>query len=293
MRRESGGYAMQVVSFMNMKGGVGKTTLAVNVAYALAYKHGKQVLVVDGDPQFNATQCLLDVDAYLDHINNKRTLKDIFIPRRAGPVSTTGGIAKPSGKPKVGLAECTVEIFSHHYGKPGRLDLLPNHLSIIEAEMAPRGAEKRLKSFLKERAGKYDYVIIDCPPTISFFTQAAMLASDKYLVPIRPDWLSAVGLPLLERYIDDFTDDNGMTLDQIGLVFTMVTGPVPQAMRAVMDQFRKERKAAVFDAYQSHSTNVAKSVAEKLPVFLYKKASDRLKMQVLDITDEFVTRTEK
>jgi chromosome partitioning protein len=51
---------MQVVSFMNMKGGVGKTTLAVNVAYALAYKHDKQVLIVDGDPQFNATQCLLD-----------------------------------------------------------------------------------------------------------------------------------------------------------------------------------------------------------------------------------------
>ena len=51
---------MQVVSFMNMKGGVGKTTLAVNIAYALAYQHGKQVLMVDGDPQFNATQCLMD-----------------------------------------------------------------------------------------------------------------------------------------------------------------------------------------------------------------------------------------
>jgi chromosome partitioning protein len=159
--------------------------------------------------------------------------------------------------------------------------------------MTPRGAEKRLKSYLKERAGKYDYVIIDCPPTISFFTQAAMLASDKYLVPIKPDWLSVVGLPLLERYIDEFTDDAGMTLEQIGLVFTMVTGAVPQAMKSVMDQIRKERKGDVFKDFLNHSTNVAKSVTEHKPVFLYKKASAKLKMQILDITSEFVKRTEK
>ncbi|MEH2480615.1 chromosome partitioning protein [Nitrobacteraceae bacterium AZCC 2146] len=284
---------MQVVSFMNMKGGVGKTTLAVNVAYALAHQHGKQVLVVDGDPQFNATQCLLDDEDYLAHIKAKGTLKDIFIPRRAGAVNTTTGLAKVAGKTKMSLADCTVEIYAGMHGKPGRLDLLPNHLSIIEAEMAPRGAEKRLKSFLKERASKYDYVIIDCPPTISFFTQAAMLASDKYLVPIKPDWLSVVGLPLLERYIEDFTDDAGMKLQQVGLVFTMVTGPVPQAMKQVMDQIRKERKTEVFKDYLSQSTNVTKSVTERLPVFLYKKASAKIKLQVLDITLEFLKRTGK
>jgi len=158
--------------------------------------------------------------------------------------------------------------------------------------MAPRGAEKRLKAYLKERANRYDYVIIDCPPTISFFTQAAMLASDKYIVPIKPDWLSAVGLPLLERYIEDFTDDAGMQLEQVGLVFTMVTGPTPQAMKTVMDQIRRERKAEVFRDHLSHSTNVSKSVAEHQPVFLFKPASAKLKMQVLDITAEFVRRTE-
>lgn len=284
---------MQVVSFMNMKGGVGKTTLAVNIAYALAYQHGKKVLVVDADPQFNATQCLLDDDEYLDHIEKKSTLKDIFLPKRAGPVNTTTGVAKTVGKNKLTLSDVTVEIFGGRYGKTGRLDLLPNHLSIIEAEMAPRGAEKRLKTFLKEKASHYDFVLIDCPPTISFFTQAAMLASDKYIVPIKPDWLSVVGLPLLERYIEDFTDDNGIALEQIGLVFTMVTGNVPHAMKTVMAQIRSDRKADVFKEYISHSTNVVRSVEEHEPIFLYKKASPKLKMQVLDITAEFLKRTGK
>ena len=87
---------MQVIAFMNMKGGVGKTTLAVNVAYALSKQHGKQVLVVDADPQFNATQCLISDDAYLNHINDakKGTIRDIFITRRPGAVSTTTGLAK-------------------------------------------------------------------------------------------------------------------------------------------------------------------------------------------------------
>lgn len=282
---------MQVVSLMNMKGGVGKTTLAVNLAYALAYQHDKRVLLVDGDPQFNATQSLLDDDEYLAHIKSKGTLKDIFIPRRLGNVNTTTGLAKATSKAKMGLGECTVDVFIGRYGKSGKLDLLPSHLSVIEAEMTPRGSEKRLKAYLKEKAAGYDYVIIDCPPTISFFTQAAMLASDKYLVPIKPDPLSVVGLPLLERYIEDYTDDAGMKLEQIGLVFTMVTGPTPQTMKSVMAQIRTERKADVFKEVLSQSTSVARAVIDHEPIFLSKKASQKLKMQVLDITAEFVKRT--
>ena len=84
---------MQVISFMNMKGGVGKTTLAVNVAYGLSYAHKKKVLIVDGDPQFNATQYLIDDDAYLDHVRDKKkgTIRDIFVPQRSGSVHTVTG----------------------------------------------------------------------------------------------------------------------------------------------------------------------------------------------------------
>src|SRR5665213_3435656 len=103
----------QVISFINMKGGVGKTTLAVNVAYGLAYFHEKKVLLVDADPQFNASTYLMDEDAYLAHIEDqkRRTLFDIFMPRRPGSINTVRGAAKASQKPKVSLESCSVNIY--------------------------------------------------------------------------------------------------------------------------------------------------------------------------------------
>jgi chromosome partitioning protein len=140
-------------------------------------------------------------------------------------------------------------------------------------EMTPRGTERRLRAYLEEKAERYDYVLIDCPPTISIFTQAAILASSKYLVPIKPDPLSVVGLPLLERWLEDFTQDAGITLMSVGLVFTMVRGPVPQRMSDIMDDLRDSRGTEVFDEQLSVSTYVATSVEHHQPIFRYKKYS--------------------
>jgi chromosome partitioning protein len=143
---------MQVISFMNMKGGVGKTTLAVNVAYGLAFLHRKKVLIVDADPQFNATQYLMEGDAYLSHVNDptKGTLGDIFVPRRSGPVSTTVGAARTINKKKMSLAQCSCSIYNGGAGR-GRLDLIPSSLNLMAIETSQRGTENRLKSFLRKR----------------------------------------------------------------------------------------------------------------------------------------------
>ncbi len=281
---------MQVISFMNMKGGVGKTTLAVNVAYGLAYFHRKNVLIVDGDPQFNATQYLLEDEAYLQHLNDakKGTLRDIFSPRRPGRVNTIVGSAKSVNKAKMALSACTCNVFNGGPGR-GKLDLIPSTLALMDIETSRRLTETRLNSYLKEKAGAYDYVIIDCPPTISIFTQAAILASDKYLVPVKPDPLSVIGLPLLERWLEDYTDDAGVQLEAVGLVFTLVRGPVPARMRELMDELRTERGDAVFDAHLSESTHVAQSVEAHQPVFLFKKG--KTAEQVVAITQEFLSRT--
>ncbi len=148
---------MQVISFMNMKGGVGKTTLAVNVAYGLAYFHRKNVLIVDGDPQFNATQYLLQDKAYLAHMEdaNKGTLKDIFVPRRPGPVNTVRGSSRAINKTKMSLASCSVSIYNPGPGR-GKLDLIPSTLQLIDIETSKRGTERKLKVFLREKALGYD-----------------------------------------------------------------------------------------------------------------------------------------
>lgn len=282
---------MQVISFMNMKGGVGKTTLAVNIAYALAYIHKKNVLVVDGDPQFNATQYLLEDQAYLKHITDgkKGTLRDIFVPRHDGPISTVYGSARHVNKTKMSLSACSCSIFNGGNGR-GKLDLIPSTLNLIDIQESRRGTETKLRSYLHEKANGYDYVIIDCPPTISIFTQAALLASDKYLVPVKPDPLSVIGLPLLERWLKEYTEDVGQKVNAVGLVFTLVRGALPKAMREVMDDLRRERTAEVFTSQLSQSTDVAKSVEVRQPVFLYKK-NGKTSRQILEITDEFLART--
>jgi chromosome partitioning protein len=281
---------MQVISFINMKGGVGKTTLAVNVAYGLAHWHGKKVLIIDTDPQFNATQSLVDDDVYLQHINDetKGTLYDIFAPRRPGPVRSVSGTAKNINRQDMSLGACTFRI-AHNTPSGGRLDLIPSNLGLIELEFSQRGTERRLKAFIETKAQGYDYVIIDCPPTISLFSQAAILASAKYLVPIKPDPLSVIGLPLLERWLENFTSDNGIAVARVGLVFTMVRGPIPTRMRDVMNEIRKQRPGDVFQTDLSEATAIASAAEDHQPVFLTPR-STKSTAQIQKITQEFLRR---
>ena len=282
---------MQVISFVNMKGGVGKTTLAVNVGYGLAALHKKNVLVVDGDPQFNATQYLVEDEAYLAHIDDdeKGTIYDIFNPWRPGPVKTTSGKAKSIDKRTIALDKCTIPIFNGGPGR-GKLDLIPSTLRLSEIENFQRGTERRLQKYLKEKASHYDYVLIDCPPTITMFTQAAILASQKYIVPIKPDPLSVIGLPLLERWLLDFTDDNSIVIKSVGLVFTMVRGPTPARMKQVMNDLRTARKGQVFADHLSQTTYIAESVEAHQPIFSYNH-SCKAARQMAAITNEFLKRT--
>jgi chromosome partitioning protein len=128
--------------------------------------------------QFNATQYLLGADNYLKHLEDKKgTLHDIFLPKRPGSVRTVPGTAKKINKAKMALADCICEIVN--VSNRGKLDLIPSTLELWEIDMSRRGTETRLRSFLEEKATGYDYVIVDCPPTISIFMQAAILASHK------------------------------------------------------------------------------------------------------------------
>jgi chromosome partitioning protein len=208
---------MNVVSLINMKGGVGKTTLSVNICDCLVRRHGQKVLLVDIDPQFNATQCLMTPKDYIAHRQkNRDTIVNIFDRSSRPMVSTVDGI-EPS-QPKALIDIETLEIKDNFH-------LLPGNLELYRIEMSPgEGRENRLHKYLQEleKEEQFDLVIIDTPPTPSIWMTSALLASDYYLIPVKADPISFTGIDLLQSIIDDKKENFDLTLECAGIVLTMV-----------------------------------------------------------------------
>ncbi|WP_082443571.1 MULTISPECIES: ParA family protein [Stenotrophomonas] len=272
----------KVVSLINMKGGVGKTTLAVGLAWELAKKY--RVLLVDIDPQFNATQWVVSPDEYLNWVRTKHTVLSVFQP-------PTGAISNVGGAPAFAPIKPTPSSAVIKVKKGGwQLDILPSILDLMKLDAAPRGTENRLRVFLEKVRGDYDYVLIDCPPTASLFSYSAFLASDAYLVPVKPDPLSVLGLPLLERAMQDYEERSGQELPRLGLVFTQVRQT--EAMLATMEQVRIEYPGEVFKHLIAQTTGVAEAVDGNLPLQLSPKAGKlaEVKSALEGICAEFVRR---
>lgn len=260
-------FVTKVVSLINMKGGVGKTTLAIGLAWQIAKT--KKVLLVDIDPQFNATQWLVPAEDYFQWIHDKKTVFDVFQPDSIGSSGVSGfrQAARPSS-----LNLSDVAITLTHSGVS--LDFIPSILDLMTLDAAPRGTENRLKGFLDTIKNKYDYVLIDCPPTASLFSYSAYLASDSYLVPIKPDPLSVLGLPLLERAVEDYRNRSGHTVNRLGLVLTQVRAT--DAMRRTAAQLRADYPTEVFVAQLQQTTGVAEAVEAGLPLQDFHKTKNIL-----------------
>ncbi len=269
----------KVVSLINMKGGVGKTTLAVGLAWELAKKH--RVLLVDIDPQFNATQWLVKADVYLNWLKTKHTVLNVFMPQTNATPSA--GNAKPTEK--------TAIIPVKHGAKT--LYVLPSALDLMKLDAAPRGTENRLRVFLDGVKASFDYILIDCPPTASLFSYSAFLASDAYLVPVKPDPLSVLGLPLLEKAMQDYEDRSGKELLRLGLIFTQVR-PTP-AMDVTMREVRQQYVGEVFEHTIHQTTGVAEAVEENKPLQLFDRQGKfaDVKAALVGICTEFELRVQE
>ncbi len=175
----------KVISFINQKGGVGKTTMAFNAAFALA-KNGHKVLAIDLDPQANLTllfQASNDLNIYHLLINSVKELKMLHAPAMLGSV----------------LAKGSVDLL------PGGQELSGFDLTVASIN-APR--QLVLKKFIETNGlrDRYDFIIIDCPPTLGLLVINALCASDGVIVPFRPDDFSLKGLEHFYQVIEDIGD---------------------------------------------------------------------------------------
>jgi len=203
-----------VASLVNMKGGVGKSTVCFNLALYAAQKKNFRVLVIDLDPQSNVSQYLLGESGYYDYITKGGgTVGEVF--EQFTP--PTRGVHAP--KP-INPDEIILHVKDWKDG--GHLDLIPSRLELAWTLKNPTGKDHLLAQFLAQLPNKYKYnlILIDCPPTESILTWAAYRASGKIIVPIKPEFLATVGLPLLARSIQEFqTLHTDQHIEIAGIVF--------------------------------------------------------------------------
>ncbi|NIA11889.1 MAG: AAA family ATPase [Nitrospiraceae bacterium] len=274
----------KVVSFINMKGGVGKTTMAVNIGYTIAKNFGKKVLLIDVDPQMNATQYTLKEDQVIDILENpKKTIYGILFDEYDFPTITS----TQSRDPDIG--------FNAIFGIENNFDIIPSHLKIIGINL--NETPLRLRKCIKDNRlkDKYDLIILDSPPTISAYTRVSLLASDAYVVPMKTDFLSLFGLPLLESYIQRLRREFDLNLEFLGIILTMVRTDW-KIYRDVKKELleKPEWKNKIFEDELKNRTIVAKALspderAKKLP-YIIELGDEELESQMLNITREFMQK---
>ncbi len=238
----------KVVSVLNMKGGVGKTTITVNLAYYLAAYEGKKVLIIDFDPQANASSAFLEYGDYDDLMKKRKVISEIFtdIDRIVSPVAG-------NGVPEITLSSLVTNV--KKIDGAGIVDLIPSELELSNVLERASGAalDMRLNKVLDKKKNAYDIVLIDCSPTFSVLTTNALMASDYVLIPVKPDPFSARGIPMLINKIkthNKIYDTNEVKV--LGIVFNQINDNL-----RYMDRVKAEIMKEYPDVFQSEIRNCA------------------------------------
>lgn len=206
-----------VIAFMNMKGGVGKTTLCVNLADAISKLYDKNVLLIDFDPQSNATQYILRPDEYKEILKCNKTVYEIF----------RGFVEDNIDYNMIDDTDCDEENdkkeFDIIYEVNSKFHLIPGDLKMIKISQNNDSVlALQLNEYIKTIKEKYDYIFIDCPPTQSIYTQGTLLATNYYILPVKPDYLSSLGMDLFQAMIKKHNNTSPKKVKCFGIVFTMV-----------------------------------------------------------------------
>lgn len=270
-----------VISFINMKGGVGKTTLSIGIADYLARYEDKKVLMIDIDPQFNATHSLLDT--YKEKKSITTNEEDVEI---IDDESVEVTISQESEEDDEDETEEVISFYSqvlqenktifrlfkpqldvsHKFIMPKpeeiiinvkeNLDIVCGDLNLVLAnKISDSALVKRLRNFISinKLREEYDYILIDCPPTLTIYTDSALLASDFYLIPNRIDRYSIIGIDSLQTAISNLVDDEQIPLKCLGIIYTMMNKKINSKQKKIKDDFESKKTVNNLDIFDSVS----------------------------------------
>jgi chromosome partitioning protein len=290
-----------VLSFINLKGGVGKTTTAVAVAEILAAEHRKHVLLVDLDPQTNATVTLISEEQWEEMDEQGRTIAQLFEDR-----------LNPHLPPKFDVESAIVRGVSTIDNGIARLDLLPSSIRLIDLQdripmIALAGnftanPLEILRMALDPVLGRYDYVIIDCPPSLGTVTKNGLRISTGYIIPTIPDIVSTWGIYQIVDNVARFATDIGTPIPAIGIVATKVQ--VNNLHSRVLDDLAQRRlgkfggnggleQPPLFQNTIKQTVSVARGADVHADIRSFKGKYGDAYPQLRGLTTEIMTECEK
>ena len=234
----------RIIAIANQKGGVGKTTTAINLSASLA-SLGKKVLAIDMDPQGNMSSGL-----GVDKNEVEKTVYDLIIGN-------------------IGIEECIYEEVIEN------LDVLPSNIDLSAAEIELIGVDNKeyiLRDEVNKVKEKYDFIIIDCPPALSMLTINAMTTSDSVLVPIQCEYYALEGLSQLIHTIELVQERLNPELEIEGVVFTMYDARTNLSLQ-VVENVKDNLNQNIYKTIIPRNVRLAEAPSYGMPINLYDPKS--------------------
>jgi chromosome partitioning protein len=259
---------VKIVSVTNQKGGVGKTVTVVNLAAALA-RCNKKVLVLDMDPQANTSDTLGLTSPYEAKIN----MYDILIDR-----------AKIIGTSIQDTKENNVKLVSGHINLSGIEHELYRSVKAVIA------LKKKIDNYVMEN---FDFILIDCPPSLGLLTVNSLVASDTYIIPVQADsYYSLQGIELLQKTIQDIQENINEGLKLEGILITMYDSrtSISKAMAEEIKSFFGTKN--VFKTIIHDNTAINQAIFNKMTIFEYEKRAPGAK-DYMDLAKELLHEKEE